>query len=398
MKKFHFLFFILLIGNPILAQSVITTFKIPVDIKSDNIHFDKGDSVEVFGYSYKSKIHHFAIQAKDYVHLVYVDFFPFDIDQKVLKKLPKETSAEVADLISKKKTEILTLQKQREKERALKGDIRSVIKDAFYLNRTSETKMIMNTGDTVCVVGYKAVPPTTYVFALYSKNAAGVYEIEFSKNRDKVFQDTLRYDILPPTDDPDVINTIKQQLLRIEEETKERIREEAIIKAKNDSIQAIKDKIYLDSLNKELAESKSRLLTQIKKHSPIMIIVDSWSQNSVGRISVSVHVHNCSTETIKYVTIRAYFTNAVGDKCYNEIGGGSIWQGRGVGPIGPAPSSMENFDARWGDNIAEYDFDGNSFYSRTAEYIHISSVTIQYMSGKTVTLSGNNLKSHISYK
>ena len=107
---------------------------------------------------------------------------------------------------------------------------------------------------------------------------------------------------------------------------------------------------------------------------------------------------NCSTETIKYISFQGYFTNAVGDKCYNEIGGGTVWKAKGVGPIGPRPTSIDNYDERYGRNEGSYDFDNLTFYSRTADSFHMSSVTIQYMSGKTITLSGQNLKKHIRYK
>lgn len=45
----------------------------------------------------------------------------------------------------------------------------------------------------------------------------------------------------------------------------------------------------------------------------------------------------------------------------------------------------------------EYYFDKPTFYSRIADTFILSSVSIQYMNGKT-TLSGERYHKHISYK
>ena len=134
-----------------------------------------------------------------------------------------------------------------------------------------------------------------------------------------------------------------------------------------------------------------------KENDPVIVHVDSWEANSAGGIEVNLSVTNCSTQPIKYITFQGYFTNAVGDKCRNEIGGGTVWKGRGVGPIGPRPTTIENFDERFEDNKGSYNFDNLTFYSRVAAYFQLSSVTIQYMNGKTITLSGANLKKHVRY-
>lgn len=125
--------------------------------------------------------------------------------------------------------------------------------------------------------------------------------------------------------------------------------------------------------------------------------MNSLNSNSVGGIEVSLNVINCATQPIKYITIQGYFTNAVGDKCRNDIGGGFVWKGKGVGPIGPRPTSLENFDERYSLNEANYTFDDLKFYSRVAENFHFSSVSIEYMNGKKITLSGAILKKHIRY-
>ena len=73
------------------------------------------------------------------------------------------------------------------------------------------------------------------------------------------------------------------------------------------------------------------------------------------------------------------------------------WKARGVGPIGPRPTTLENFDERFDDNRGSYNFDNLTFYSRVATYFQLSSVTIQYMNGKTITLTSANLKKHVRY-
>ena len=180
---------------------------------------------------------------------------------------------------------------------------------------------------------------------------------------------------MPSVEDPEVISII---------ETK---RSEA------DSIQAIKNSRLIEELN----ESKQNLINVLQKKAPVVVELDSWSSNSVGGIELSLNVTNCSNQTIKYITFQGYFLNSVGDKCRNEIGGGTVWKARGVGPIGPKPTTIDNFDERWEDCKASYTFDNTSFYSRVADTFFFSSITIQYMNGKTVTLSGKNLDSHIIY-
>ena len=46
-------------------------------------------------------------------------------------------------------------------------------------------------------------------------------------------------------------------------------------------------------------------------------------QNTCG-IEMDVNVTNCTAKTIKYVDFSCYFTNPVGDICYNSIGVGNF--------------------------------------------------------------------------
>ena len=112
---------------------------------------------------------------------------------------------------------------------------------------------------------------------------------------------------------------------------------------------------------------------------------------------MSLDITNCANQTIKYVTFQGYFLNAVGDKCRNEIGGSTIWKVRGVGPIGPSPTTIDNNYERIQKCKASYDFDDLTFYSRSANTFRLSSVTVEYTNGRKLTLSGANLDKHVRY-
>ena len=254
---------------------------------------------------------------------------------------------------------------------ALNGKIKGVI-STFSLYDGNNKKSPFEHGETVSVVGHSYIDNKNY-FALYSPNGAGVYSSAYND----IFKgkDAVKLALLPSAFSDEVSSVIARQ------------------KAIADSLNAIK----LDSLSKKLNEAREKLITLYKEGSPVLITDISWSSNSVGKITVDLNVKNCSLETIKYISFQGYFTNAVGDKCYNEIGGGSVWKARGIGPIGPMPTTLENYETRHATFEGSYEFDNTAFYSRTADTFYMSSVTIQYMNGKTVTLSGQNLKKHLSY-
>ena len=92
-----------------------------------------------------------------------------------------------------------------------------------------------------------------------------------------------------------------------------------------------------------------------------------------------------------------YFINAVGDRCRNEIGGSTTWKARGVGPIGPCPTTADNYYDRVKKCDASYNFDNLTFYTRVAHTFRLSSVTVEYTNGKNITLSGANLNKHVRY-
>ena len=296
-----------------------------------------------------------------------------------LHLLPSTESSQVKAVIEKEKSKIIA-RKNAEKEdhklqyrnKALRGEIKGVL--AYDVSEPFGKNGIFEGGDTVCIVGYASDGGSKY-YALYSDKNAGNFRA-FSRVK-KVFEneDKIEFDNLPDIDDPDVKNVIKKQL--------------AIV----DSISSIR----LAESREKLAEKAGKLIQMYKKSSPFLIHDISWNSNSAGGITVSLNITNCANQTIKYVTFQGYFLNAVGDRCRNEIGGNTTWKARGVGPIGPCPTTIDNCAERIEDCVGSYTFDNLTFYSRIANTFRLSSVTVEYMNGKKATLSGAELKKRVKY-
>lgn len=294
-----------------------------------------------------------------------------------LQNLPSTDDADVQQLIAEKQR-IISQKRAEEKlqyrKKALNGEIIGVLSYSPQLKPVEGNGKPFKSGDTVSIVGYSSTANEHY-FALYSDKAACA--VSTTTKPQYIFKNasSIQFDHLPFHDDPEVKALLSKQ--------------QKII----DSVMAVK----LAESEKVLAESQQKLIQLYKENDPVIVHVDSWEANSAGGIEVNLSVTNCATQPIKYITFQGYFTNAVGDKCRNEIGGGTIWKARGVGPIGPRPTTLENFDERFDDNRGSYTFDNLTFYSRVATYFQLSSVTIQYMNGKTITLTGANLKKHVRY-
>lgn len=150
------------------------------------------------------------------------------------------------------------------------------------------------------------------------------------------------------------------------------------------------------SSTKTLKEKKDREFWG-SKGSPVAINMVRWNQNSAGGITAKFEVLNLSRKTIKYIAISGYFKNAVGDRVYNQIGTSSTYTVRGIGPIGPAPTSFANYEL-FADAMGSYDFDDCFFYSRTANSIEVSSVKLTYTDGTTQTVSGKTLEKQLYWK
>lgn len=336
----------------------------------------KGDTIYILGYSNYYGTHRYALFSSKAFGIFNVigrnNILHHDID---IKYLPTLTDNDVKIFLQQK--ELVEKQKQDElkaqyRKDALSGKVKAVISGSFYSE--DYEKSPFSYGDTVSVLGYSYINYKHY-FALCSEDGYGVF---YTSLPSKSFKNSsqLKTKFLPLVDSPEVIEAMEKQKHII------------------DSI----GKIKLAESVKKLNKSMQNLIQIYKENDPILITDVTWSSNSVGGIEVELEVINCSQQTIKYITFNGYFKNAVGDRCRNEIGGSSTWTGKGVGPIGPRPTSIENFDKRFDECRGAYDFDNLTFYSRVAHSFTLSSVTIQYMNGKTITLSGQKLSNHVRYR
>ena len=340
---------------------------------------NSGDTIYVVGFSKKpsDSYYHFALysdKAAGIFKTLRLSAFKYDID---LDYLPSIGDADVKTFIDQKKKELKQIQDEKAaqfRKDVLKGNIKGKLYLA-YLKTEDYKKSPFAYGDTVSIVGHTEKSYIHY-YALFSTKGAGVFQT--TSSIEMTFKDAgkIQFAKLPPVNDPEVQQVLnKQQIIA-------------------DSLKAVQDSLLIEDFKK----TANDLIEIYKKKSPVIVTVDSWSSNSAGGIEVELSVTNCSTQTIKYISFQGYFNNAVGDRCYNEIGGGSVWKARGVGPIGPRPTTTDDFSEKFDECRASYDFDNLTFYSRTADTFHLSSVTIQYTNGKTVTLSGSNLQNHVVYK
>lgn len=112
--------------------------------------------------------------------------------------------------------------------------------------------------------------------------------------------------------------------------------------------------MYIDSIVKSQGISRDDYLERINvyratenlMHAPsVLLNISAWRLNSVGGIEMDLNVTNCTSKTIKYVDFICYFTNPVGDICYNSIGGGKFMKKSLVGPIGPRPNMEDTTDS-----------------------------------------------------
>ncbi len=340
-----------------------------------------GDTVYIIGYKKEYSRNIYALYNNKFaeVYTAYSSPFNKEFDWELM---PSTDDTDVQKLLQKKKEEIrerINEEKRAYQEKALKGEIKDVLTPRYSFSTLydeNEKAWNFNKGDTVVIVGYKKVG-TKYYYALYSEEEAGIFHN--NNSYDIPFQEssTVKFDWLPSVDAPEVKAIIEQQQAAAAEVLQRKAEEQ---REKN-------------------RQAMMELIDLYKQMDPVFINESSWYSNSVGGIDeINIKVINCSpTQTIKYISFQGYFTNPVGDKCVNEIGGGYTWRCRGVGPIGPAPTTIDNFFEREADNKGTYNFDDIGFYSRTAAYIHITSVTIQYMSGKSITLTGANLNKHLKY-
>ena len=335
----------------------------------------KGDTIYILGFSSDFPSYKYALYSDKAVG-IFTTIGKNIFESYFSQYLPSATETDVKIAIKQKEIEFKQRQeelKTQYKRTALAGKVKGIISSSLQTDNYGPSPYSI--GDTVSVIGYSYKDLKSY-YALYSNKGYGIYRSFSKPDYDFKNSKELKFDLLPSVDSPEVTAFLERQ-------------------------REIADSLFEEKLEKEVKkqnELKQELIEIYKRRSPIFITDVTWSSNSVGGIEVELEVINCSQQTIKYITFKGYFDNAVGDRCRNEIGGGTIWTGKGVGPIGPAPTTLDNFDERMEKCRGTYDFDNLAFYSNVAYSFTLSSVTIQYMNGKTITLSGQNLSNHVSYR
>lgn len=100
--------------------------------------------------------------------------------------------------------------------------------------------------------------------------------------------------------------------------------------------------------------------------------------NSAGGVTLGLRWHNLSDESIKYVEITAVPYNAVGDSIASDIGSRTTFNGRIAGPIEPK-SRADDYTWR------------NVWYNRSAAYVELTRMEIEYMNGSTLTLEKEDI-------
>ena len=333
----------------------------------------KGDTVSVIGYKKRNTDEQYALFNDKVAGIYTTTNYPFTVMIKDMSALLSIEDPDVQTLLESKQ-KLIIQRKAQYRSKVLKGEIKGVLYKGDELESVEDGTRPLENNDTVSVLGYSKLGLLHY-FALYSDACIGVFRS--TKNPSILFKEETDIDFenLPSYDDPEVKYVLKEK------------------KPEVDSVGAIRKA----KLIKEYEDVAISLINEYKKNEPFIVEVAYWSANSVGGIEVGLNITNCSTNTIKYVTFQGYFNNAVGDKCYNEIGGGTVWKAKGVGPIGPRPSTIDNCTERMYDCKGSYKFDNMKFYSRIADTFHLSSVSVEYTNGKTITLSGERLQKHVKY-
>lgn len=291
--------------------------------------------------------------------------------QKSLDNGESKASTYLA-IAKKKKQEQEVETKTQYRNKALNGEIKGIVSRGP--DPMGNVKARYLKGDSTSVIGYSQKGDTHY-YALCADYLVGTFKDTCEPKYTFKNSADINFNMLPAYDDPEVMSIIQQK--------------SAIL----DSIQAIKRVQTLKELNEFITDR----IEVHKKNKPFVISDIYWSSNSAGGIEVSLSVTNCSGQTIKYVTFQGYFINAVGDKCRNDISGSTIWKARGIGPIGPCPTTPDNYYDRVNNCSARYNFDDLTFYSKVASTFRLSSVIVEYTNGSKVTLTGANLNKHVRY-
>lgn len=330
-----------------------------------------GDPVTIFAYEQNSDTHSFGIYSDDYAGIIHTKTIPFDVEPKQLKKLPKS---------AKKKLSAYTVQAcEKARDKALAGKYRTITTDMLLSNQSG---VGTSRNEPITIFGYKAERSYggsyTYYYAIAKKDATGIC---YSYDLDKVTINDVPLPFLPSISDPQVQTVLKKEKQIILE------REAAENRARQEEERRLAEQRRADEqLWREQEHKYLRLMD------PAYIEVKKMNMDNAGGVDVSIKFTNCSSSRVKYVYFTGYFLNAVGDKCRNEIDGSTVWKYTGVGPVSRIPDTPDNN----GSHIKFFHSDP-PFYSKTARKFILSSVTIEYMNGKKVALTGGELEDRVDY-
>lgn len=273
------------------------------------------------------------------------------------------------------------------REKALAGKYISSPSNSL-LSRDND--LYVRKDETITFLGYKVVHDISgayyHYYAVISNDGAGIcYNSEYSfgiiKLDDKVIINNVPLPFLPSTDD--------QQVQIIIANEKQAIKERKAAEMRALEEKARKQREEQEAQRKALEEQE---FENLKLMDPAYIEVKKIMMDAAGGNEVTIKFTNCSSFKIKYVYFTGYFLNGVGDKCGNEINGSTVWKYTGVGPISRLPNTPD----RYGSYIKYFHSDP-LFYSKNARKFRLSSVTIEYMSGKKIVLSGEELDDRVDY-
>lgn len=132
---------------------------------------------------------------------------------------------------------------------------------------------------------------------------------------------------------------------------------------------------------------------------PFILDVMSWMVDHEITMSLNVRFTNCSRKVVKYVTMKGRFYNRVNDPVRELWKGGYEWRAVGIGPLYPAPRTLEEYEDPQGKYEGKSNFNNlYYFYDRNVvSTIKVTSVTIEYMDGTKRTITGKELQKHVIY-
>ena len=357
-----------------IAQDIETKFTQGLTVNGTgwNKVFRAGDPVTIYSFKQKDGVYSFGIYSDDYAGGINMKSIPFNVDLKQLKKLPKNAKKKEASYTEK------ACAKARNK--ALTGKYKTTATSSIMSRNTDAW---VSKGDQMTVLGYRIersyAGTYTYYYAVVGKDGAG---IAYSYDLDNVIVNNVPLPFLPSTSDSQVQAAISQENKRVKNQKQAELN--AYYEKKR------KESEERTAIQKSIEEQE---FADLKLMDPAYIEVKKINMDSAGGNEVSIKFTNCSSQKVKYVYFTGYFLNAVGDKCRNEINGSTVWKYTGVGPISRLPNTPDKYGP-----YIKYFHSDPLFYSKNARKLILSSVTIEYMNGKKIVLSGSELDDRVDYE